>query len=198
MNNSIKLPCYELMCDDVETFVNAIAFVESPAIEKDFFAFTNQKKIDFSFNEERMECLGAIMIPDQKIYRRNDKGFEYNVFFSRETIRKIAQAFSKNSYQSNLNIEHSGKSADSFMYQSMIVDRSMGIVPMDLPDGSWVAVMKVVNPAIWKDIKDGKHKGFSIQGEFELIQRSFKQELTDEQEVMSLVLQIQKKINEHI
>lgn len=194
-----NLPVYELKIDDVETFVDAIALVESPAIEKEFLAFSNKLNVAFALNEEKMELLGAVMIPDQKIYRRNDSGFEYEVFFSKETIRKIAQSFSKKGYQSNLNIEHSGKSADSYVYQSMIVDKAMGIKPMGLPDGSWVVAVKVLNNDVWSEIKMGKHKGFSIEGFFELVESKFsKTEQNDEEEAIKLLNQIKKYVSSHI
>jgi len=201
-----KLPVFELKCDDIETFVDAIALVESPAIEKEFIAFSTHKKIDFSFNDDKMELIGAVMVPDQRIYRRNEDGFEYEVFFSKNTIRSIAQSFAKNSNHSNLNIEHSGKSADSFMYQSMLVDSAMGIKPMDLPDGTWVAVVKVLNRDVWQDIKNGKHKGFSIEGVFELEKSMFNQnmtakeleELADEQEAIKLFKEITDRLTTSI
>jgi hypothetical protein len=36
----------------------------------------------------------------------------------------------------------------------------------DLPKGTWMISMKVNNDEVWKDIKEGKVKGFSIEGYF--------------------------------
>ncbi|MFT3908317.1 MAG: XkdF-like putative serine protease domain-containing protein [Ferruginibacter sp.] len=189
--NKKELPIYELSVDDIETFVDAIALVENPAIEKGFIAFSETPKQSFAFNDEKMELLGAAIIPDLLIYRRTDEGFEYNVKFSAEEIRFIAQTFSKNSRQSNLNIEHTKVNADSYVFQSMIVDKAKGIAPLDLPDGTWVIGVKVNNPAIWNDIKDGKRKGFSIEGVFQLIESKFsKDEYLNEKLLMTRIQKI--------
>ena len=36
-----------------------------------------------------------------------------------------------------------------------------------MPKGTWFGIMKVNNPQLWADVKAGKVKGFSIEGEFE-------------------------------
>jgi hypothetical protein len=126
------LPTYELKIDDLESFVDAIALVENPAIVVGFLAFESQEKYAFALDEDQKELMGAAMIPDQMIFRKNEKGEEFNVFFSKDTIRQIAQSFFKRGFQSNMNIEHSKTNADSFIFQSMIVDKSKGICLMVL------------------------------------------------------------------
>ncbi len=143
-----------------------------------------------------MEFFGPAMIPDQRIYRQDSDGKEYHVFFSKETIRKISQAFFREGFQAQVNIEHTETDADSYVFQSMIVDKSKGIAPMDLPDGSWVVGVKVLNSKTWKDIKEGKRKGFSVEGIFEMKPSAFKSAGTpiinikeDEGEVLIQMLQ---------
>jgi hypothetical protein len=34
------------------------------------------------------------------------------------------------------------------------------------PEGTWVITMKVQDTQLWKDIKAGKYKGFSVEGFF--------------------------------
>ena len=36
----------------------------------------------------------------------------------------------------------------------------------DLPKGTWMVSMKVLNDEVWKAVKDGEVKGFSIEGYF--------------------------------
>jgi hypothetical protein len=56
------------------------------------------------------------------------------------------------------------------MFESFITDEKRGIRPMkafaDVPDGSWFGSFKVDNDGAWQMIKDGKVKGFSIEGVF--------------------------------
>ena len=191
-------PTYELTIDGTESFVDAIALVENPAIEKEFLAFTDTTPIKFSVDDDKMELLGAAMVPNQLIYRRNDDGFEYQVYFSKDTIRQISQSFFKGGFHTNMNIEHSATTADSYVFQSIIVDSSKGISVNDLPDGTWVVGVKVLNADVWKAIKSGKHKGFSVEGIFELIKRKFNTIKTDEDEVLELLKHIQNKISNHI
>jgi hypothetical protein len=35
-----------------------------------------------------------------------------------------------------------------------------------LPKGTWMISMKIEDDKVWKDAKDGKYKGFSIEGYF--------------------------------
>jgi len=165
----MKLPVIELKIDEAnESFVSAIALVEHPAIESDFIAF-NQTQ-NFAVNDERQELLGAAMLPDKPIYRNGDKGDFYAVF-SKDTIRQIAQVFAQKGLFNNTNIEHTIIPADSFVFQSYIVDNSKNInapTGIEAPDGSWIVGVKVNNPAIWQSIKQGQIKGFSVEGIFEL------------------------------
>lgn len=185
-----ELPVYELSIDDNDAFVNFIALVENPAIEENFLAFSKQSKYEFAIDEEKHELLGAAIIPDKLIYRVDNKGNEFNVFFSANTIRNIAQAFFQNGYQSNLNIEHGDTSADSYVFQSMIVDKTKGISFKDYPDGSWIIGTKVMNDEVWKDIKDGKRKGFSIEGVFAQLEQTFNNQ--EETEILNLLKEIQE------
>lgn len=194
----IKLDTYELKIDGIESYVDFISLVENPAIEKEFLAFSEQKRFEFSLNDEKMELIGAAMVPEQLIYRRNDDGYEYQVFFSKETIRQISQNFFKSGLQSNLNIEHSAINADSYVFQSMIVDNKKGISIMDLPDGTWVVGVKVLNENIWKDIKEGKRKGFSIEGIFDLQKHQFHLKNNDETEIIEMLQRLQNVLKGNI
>lgn len=188
-------PVYELLIDENgDAFVDAIALVDSPAIESDFIAFSNEKeKIKFELNDEKMELIGAAMIPNQYIYR-NDGKKEYYVYFKKETIREIAQVYMKRGFQANLNLDHSDTDAKSYVYQSYIVDSTMGMNSpknLDLADGSWVVGVKVTDKQVWADIKEGKRKGFSVEGIFQLIKTDFHTYINkDDREVLDLLKDI--------
>lgn len=184
-----------------DAIVSGIALVEQPAIESNFLAFSKEYSYaDFAANEDKMELLGVAMIPDQYIYRVNKTtGEEFEVFFTSEDIREIAQQYMKYGFQQNMNMNHTSIPAKSYIFQSYIVDSSKGInAPkgIDAPDGSWVIGVKVDDSKTWADIKAGKVKGFSIEGMFEFIESSFsKEDDTDDLEVMKLLNQINQIIN---
>lgn len=177
------LKTYELKINPEEdSFVDAIGIVAEPAIESDFIAFSSQtdatfdsfsqtqSDITFKTNNDKMELLGAAMIPDLKIFRQDASGEKYNVVFKSDTIRQIAQTYFQKGFQSNLNLDHTATPAKSFVYQSYIVDSSKGVSSpkgLNLPDGSWVVGVKVTDPQVWEEIKSGKQKGFSVEGVFQ-------------------------------
>jgi hypothetical protein len=60
--------------------------------------------------------------------------------------------------------------AKAFVSESWIVenpdnDKSNALGLM-YPEGTWVITMKVQDTQLWKDIKEGKYKGFSVEGFF--------------------------------
>jgi hypothetical protein len=56
------------------------------------------------------------------------------------------------------------------MFESWIVDEKRGIKAMkgfeDVKDGSWFGSFKVENEDVWELVKEGKLKGFSVEGVF--------------------------------
>ena len=116
---------------------------------------------------------GALMIPQQLIYRNSEQFGEHYVKFSVETIKQIAIKFSKKGYQKNVNLMHEADmQVDGVtMFESFISDSKRGIKPMeafkDLPDGTWFGSFYVENPKVWELIKSGEVKGFSVEGMFD-------------------------------
>lgn len=194
-----KLPVYEMVIDenpssDIE--VAAIAFVDKPAIEKNFMAFANLK-LDFKLDPERKIISGPAMVPDTLIYRRDQNG-EYNVFFSKDTVEAISLKFFKKDYQKNINLFHDPNLSVQgvTVFESFISDQSRGIQPMagyeDLPDGTWFISAKIENDAVWQAIKEGKVKGFSVEGYF----ASIKKDKPVEDKVFELLSATEKE-NKH-
>lgn len=198
----MNLPVYELKIDpNNDSFVDSIALVDAPAIESDFIAFSKQnERLSFSTNDEKKELIGAAMIPYMNIYRRDEDGKEYDVFFSADTIRQIAQVYFKKGFQSNLNLDHSATPAKSFVFQSYIVDTEKGMTSpkgLNLPDGSWVVGVKVEDDAVWSDIKAGKQRGFSIEGIFQYFNKIKRTEEGKDKKAADLIQYVLNKINEN-
>ena len=134
------------------------------------------KSMNFSIqNEDKHIISGPLMLADELIYRNNKKFGEHYVKFSAETIKDIAIKFAKKGYQQNVNLMHSSDmKLDGFiMFESFIVDKSRGILPMEgfeeAKDGSWFGSFYVENPKAWELIKEGKVKGFSVEGFFDYV-----------------------------
>ena len=136
----------------------------------------NSSEFSFKADDDKMEITGAAIIPNKMIIRKSPPTIEkpngefYYVFFSEDTTRKLAERFMKAKLLDSSNIEHSEVDADSYVKESWIVedpifDKSTAM-GLEYPKGTWVVTMKVNDPKVWKDIKNGKLNGYSIEGWF--------------------------------
>tara|TARA_R100000734_G_scaffold19065_2_gene17805 strand:- start:154 stop:1395 length:1242 start_codon:yes stop_codon:yes gene_type:complete len=157
--------------EDEKSGIDAISVVESPAIESDFIAL-NKHQIELkTIDDEKKILMGLALVPMKQIYRKNEKtNEEYYIYFSKETIRKASQLFLKNSNQNNATLEHQTKIDGMTIVESWIVEDAKkdksALYNFNAPVGSWMVSMKVDNPEIWKKVKSGEVKGFSIEGYF--------------------------------
>ena len=191
----------ELIIDENEELsgVDAVSIVEFPAIESNFISLNKQLELAKVDDEKRI-LMGAALIPNKHIYRRNGKD-EYYIFFSNETVRKASELFLMNSNQNNATLEHDKELKDLSIVESWIVedtdmDKSKKY-GLDAPVGSWVVSMKVNNDVIWNDfVKTGKVKGFSIEGYFaDKLEMSLQQEKELElvNKIKDIILNNEKK-----
>lgn len=162
----------ELIIDDEDpqSGIDAVSVVHSPAIEENFVAL-NKHEIELKeVDSEKRILMGAALVPNKQIYRRNAKNEEYYIYFSPDTIRKASELFLINSNQNNATYEHEKKVTGLSVVESWIIEDSKTdksrLHGFDLPKGTWMISMKVNNEEIWKDVKEGKVKGFSIEGYF--------------------------------
>jgi hypothetical protein len=124
--------------------------------------------------------MGAAMIPDLPIYRRDERG-EYYAIFRKETIKALVQKLFKENKHNNFNEQHNAfKILDGvYIYQSFITDQELGILAPkgfeNVADGTWFIAAKVENDEAWSKVKeDGILKGFSVEGVFDLEPYKFK------------------------
>ena len=159
----------ELILDEESDLgIEAISVVENPAIEEDFVALKSQEFKLAEIDGERRILMGALLIPNKPIYRRNGED-EYYIYFSKDTVLKASQMYLMNSKQNNSTLEHQRELEGLSLVESWIVedkvhDKSVKY-GMDLPLGSWVGSVKVNNDQIWNEfVLTGRVKGFSIEG----------------------------------
>ena len=149
--------------------IDAISLVEQPAIESDFIAMNSQPLQFKTQDEEKRIVMGAALIPDKPIYRRNGEE-EYYVYFSKKTVRRAMELYFKNGNQANATLEHEHKINGLHVVESWIVEGEQDksrMYGLEVPVGTWMVSMKVENDAIWeKFVKEGSVKGFSIEGYF--------------------------------
>ena len=150
--------------------VYAVSVVNAPAIEEDWVALNKHLVEVKSIDEEKRVLMGAALIPNKQMYRKDEKIGEFYIYFSKDAIEKASQLFLKRNKQNNATYEHMKEIEGMSVVESWIIEdenqdksRKYGF---DLPVGTWMISMKVNNDDVWKDVKEGKVKGFSIEGYF--------------------------------
>ena len=192
---------YELLIDENDLLlsgVNAISIVENPAIASDFIALGDQKPILLAeVNKDKQILMGAALIPDKPIYRK-DGDEEYYVYFSKETIAKTAEAFFRNNNQNNATLEHAEVLDNMTVFESWIVedpefDKSKKY-GLEVPEGTWMVSMKVDDKDVWDNyVKDNKVFGFSIEGKFANVLRKESSDMNFSDQVLDGALELIKQ-----
>jgi hypothetical protein len=199
-----KLEVIELFIneDELKDGVEAISLVESPAIEENFVAL-NKHKVEFkTIDEEKRIVIGLALVPDKEIYRRQGE-HEFNIVFSKDTVRKASELYLKRLKNNNATLEHETEVKDvsvieSWIVQDVNVDKSK-LYGLNAVEGAWVVTMKIDNDKVWQDVKNGKYLGFSIEGFFsDQLEKEVKDELTaEEKEAIEFVKVIEEMINKY-
>jgi len=192
---------YIVVNDEDMTGVDAISLVESPAVEKDFLCFSeNKQPVKMQFDDTKHIITGVVCLADTPIYRYDNKFGEYWVVFSKDTIQKMVEKFAKMDLFKSVNLQHDDQQfVDGiYMIESYITNKERGISPeefADIPDGSWVASYKVENDDLWNEIISGdKLNGFSLQGMFQLEEKFMAQTTQPKEETFDEWLE--KQLNE--
>ena len=172
--------------DDI-TGIDAISLVDMPAVQKNFLCFTKDSElVKLNFDNSKHIITGVVCLADTPIYRYNQKLGEYYVVFTKETIERMVEKFSKQDLFKSVNLQHdNNKFVDGiYMVESFITNKERGINPVefaDIPDGSWICSFKVENDELWNEIINGdKLNGFSLQGMFDL-EEKFSEQKPEEQ-----------------
>jgi hypothetical protein len=190
-----KLPIFRFKVgEDDGSKIDAVAFVDTPAIEMNWQAFSSQK-CNFSANTEKRIISGPLMVAELPIYRR-ENDWEYYGIFTAEDIYNLRNKFFKQSKTKDVNMMHDPmKVVDGvYMIESFLIDSARGINPpkgYNLTDGSWFGSYKVDNEDFWNDfVKTGEFKGFSIEGIFNSVKIDEKP-LSVIEQIIDIVKQIE-------
>jgi hypothetical protein len=148
--------------------ITAMGLVDMPAIEENWIALS---KIQFAkVDDERRMLYGPALIPDKEILRYDEKGEPYYVYFEKSTVQAIAHQFFKKNLQHTTNLQHEIPVTGVTVVESWLKegknDKSIQLGLPELPDGTWFIGTKVDEDHVWNDVKEGKVKGYSIEGFF--------------------------------
>ena len=177
---------YLLVNEDEEIGVNQTAFVDNPAIQRNFQAFAVQKDFKFEVtNDKKRIVSGYFMLADTPIYRKTPELGEFNVVFPRHVVEHIVDKHFKGGHAGNFNLMHDTDNLvnDVFMIESLIIDSERGVFAPEsfgsAPDGSWWGSARVLNDEVWEKVLDGTFQGFSVEGDFLMSETNTKEQFTD-------------------
>jgi len=108
-------------------------------------------------------------VPGKKILRIDEAGNPYEVFFTEQTVRTIAEGMMRDKLLDNLNLEHDpNKPIEGYMMSSWLIqdpkmDTSRAYGFREMPKGTWFGMYKVVDPVVWTKVKNKEVTGFSIE-----------------------------------
>lgn len=189
-----------IMLADPDTFAENLAVkTQNASYPSPYGSIPNNARLNFkhqfSIDEDQRIVVGAVMVPNMKILRRDENDNPFYVFFSKETIKKMMEKFLKDMKMHNTDINHDGDVVqtntllESWISESMIYDKSRHY-GFSLPVGTWFVSYRINDDETWKRIKDGELKGFSLAGEFysKLIG---KQTSNMEQEIIDIIKSIE-------
>jgi hypothetical protein len=132
-----------------------------------------KQKMVFAFDDEKRILVGAAMVPNKMIHRYDAQGNLYYVFFSKASIKMMADKFLKDQRTDETSVEHDGLKlgkdkvyiTESWVSDDPVYDKSH-FYGFDLPAGTWFVAMKVKDDKVWKMIKEKSLTGFSVEGLF--------------------------------
>ena len=179
----------------------AMSLVENPAIEEEFLLLSTEKeelKLSAYDTDQRL-IVGAALVPNKPIYRKDEDGREYYIYFSEETVAKAARDFVKNGNQTNFTLEHSQNIEGVSVVESWLVEdedkdksRKYGL---NVPKGTWMLTSYVEDEKLWAEqLRGNKVFGYSLEGKFGSEAR---RELSD-QKLDMIVDNIKAAIKEHL
>lgn len=189
---------YEVTVDKT-SYIEAISFVDFPAIEENFIFMSKDEKKPIQQvlleTDERHMVYGPVLVPDKLIYRYDaDTGEEYYIKFSAESIKNLAYRFTHYDYHQFTEQHENGLYGDKVNFvESWIIedpnnDKSNALGLKDLPKGTWVIGTKIDSIELWEKIKNGEMNGFSVEAwvDFEPISNQIIKQSKEEMKENSL------------
>ena len=161
-----EIPNVEMRITDENDSVNCISLVEKPAIESNFVHLSENSIEMKIIDEEKRIVVGAVLIPNKKIYR-DVNGKQFNMFFKADTIEQLAERYMEKHNISASTLEHDESATGVFTKEIWIVEDEkkdkQNLYGLNHPVGTWMEVKKINNDDVWKGVKDGTYKGYSIE-----------------------------------
>jgi hypothetical protein len=146
------LKIYNVVLKDDDLGLEAVSFVDKPAIGSNFI-FLNEHQQIYLSDDYKREVVSPLLVPDQLIYRRiNDT--ELYIKYSAEVIKQLALNFVFEGKTNNVTLDHLNKINDVKLIELWISDRandkSKIIYGYELPLGTLFVHYKILNDTLWE------------------------------------------------
>lgn len=151
---------------------------QAASASNDYWRYNGSEQTAFAFSsDDQRIVVGPAMLPQVLIPRKAEDGSTFHVFFSEETIAKIAEKFFKEMKHNNTDVNHNDQiTNNNTLLESWIVEDPQkdkaAALGFDVPKGTWMTSYRINDEETWKQIKNGELNGFSVTGDF--IQRALK------------------------
>ena len=133
-------------------------------------AYLMSKHWAFS-DDDQMIITGPAMIPNALIARKDEMGNLFHVYFSKDTVEKVARKFlaDNNAHVTDINhddnIVEENTLLESWIVEDPAMDKSKAM-GFNVPKSTWMVSYKINNKDTWNKIKAGELNGFSVAGSF--------------------------------
>jgi hypothetical protein len=163
------IPIFEIVIDEMENESGFIrnSFVENPAVEVEYFAFSKNRKMLFASDEAEQIFTSVSILADTPILREGPNGEPFYVVFTKDVIRKIRNKLVKEGKSNEVSLYHDDNKVQEgiYMVENFIINEGRIESPLfDVPEGSLVTSYWVENKEQYeKLLADENVKGFSIE-----------------------------------
>ena len=179
--------------------LSAISLVNDPASKEVFNAFSKQKSVKTI--DEKMQMVGAILVPNSPMERFDENIGAYNVVFDEQSIEDAVH--SARGDFSGLNIEHSlgVENGEAYVTEVWIKesenDKSSNYDMEHLPIGTAFARIQVKDESIWNSVKEREINGLSpeLVSDLEEVAQEFSAQNT-EAELLKQIIALHKELKD--
>jgi hypothetical protein len=198
----MDIKTYEIIVEyDDTTGMLRNSFVNQPAVEINKFTFSKQKEeIKLVFDKQgNNQCFMSVSILADTPIRRTIKGEDdFNVVFSKDSVRRIANKLAMDGRGNEVSWQHTNSIISNvYLVEQFIIEEGRVTSPIfkDVPEGSLIQTYWVKDTAMYDKLaNDPDFGGFSIEIEAKIKEIMFSKTspVTDE----SIVGDIHSILNE--
>jgi len=159
------------------------SFVNQPAVEIEKFAF-NAEVLNFNKDESKQCFMSVSILADTPIVRKGKDGELFNVVFTKEVIRVIANKLAMEGKGNEISWQHTSEIIkDVYLVEQFISEKDRVYSPkFNVPEGSLIQTYWVKDKKLYDTLANDKSfQGFSIELEAR-IQEAFSSSFTTDNE----------------